>query len=60
VAVVVDLIHSRGAIRIYENQGGYVNGVGTEETGNQVIIPWDETWWFYVAGTLKVGIVSGN
>ncbi|OJD11574.1 hypothetical protein AJ78_07676 [Emergomyces pasteurianus Ep9510] len=36
---VADLIHTRGAIRIYENQGAYVNGVGTEEAGNRVIIP---------------------
>jgi hypothetical protein len=60
VAVVVDLVSTRGAIRIYDQQGPYINGVGTEEAGKRIIVPWDASWWFYVSGNLKVGLVFGS
>jgi hypothetical protein len=57
---VVNLAQNLGAIRIYEQNGAYVNGVGTDESGYRVIIPWDNNWWFYIAGNIKVGLVFGN
>lgn len=59
VAVVVDLVHKQGAIRIFEKEDDTsVNIVGTEETGNRVIVPWESTWWFRVSGSLRVGYIK--
>ncbi|OJD26560.1 hypothetical protein ACJ73_02050 [Blastomyces percursus] len=56
VAVVVDVVNSQGAIRIYEKEGdSYVDGVGTEAAGHMVIVPWDSGWWLRVSGSLQVG-----
>ena len=56
VAVVIDVVESRGAIRIFEKESDeYVDGVGTEEAGNLVIVPWDNHWRFRVSGSLRVG-----
>lgn len=60
MAVVVDLISARGAIRIYDQQSSYVDGVGTAEAGNLIIVPWDINWWFSVSGYLSVGLVFGR
>jgi hypothetical protein len=60
VAVIVDLISARGAIRIFDQQDTYVDGVGTADAGNLVIVPWDIDWWFYVSGYLTVGFVYGR
>lgn len=58
VAVVVDVVDNRGAIRIFEKEGEeYVDGVGTEETGNLVIVPWESSWWFRVSGSIRTGYV---
>lgn len=41
VVIVVDLVQNRGAIQIFKKESGeYVDGVGTEEEGFRVIIPW--------------------
>jgi len=58
VAVVVDVVDNRGAIRIFEKGGDkFVDGVGTEEKGNIVIVPWNSNWWFRASGSLQVGYV---
>jgi hypothetical protein len=58
VAVVVDVGSNRGAIRIFEKEGGgYVNIIGMEEAGNQVIVPWDTNWWLRASGSLQVGYI---
>jgi len=58
-AIVVDLVDSQGAIRIYEKANDeYVDGAGTEEAGNFVIIPWESKWWFRVSGSLRVGYIE--
>jgi hypothetical protein len=60
VAVVVDLINARGAIRIHDQQGSYIDGVGAADAGNFIIVPWDINWWFHVSGYLTVGLVFGR
>lgn len=58
-AIVVDLVESQGAIRIFETASGeYLAGAGTEEAGNFVIIPWSSNWWFRVSGSLRVGYIE--
>lgn len=58
VAIVVNVIDNLGAIRIFEQEGDeYVNGVGTEEVGNLMIVPWDSKWWFRVSGFLRIGYI---
>ncbi|KAK9543857.1 hypothetical protein V6Z98_001668 [Aspergillus fumigatus] len=59
MAVVVDLTSGRGAMRIYDKTGPYVNGIGMEDEGKRMIVPWYDGWWFYVSGNLKVGLVFG-
>lgn len=61
-AVIVDVVYNRGAIRIFEkNDDKYVDGVGMEEAGNLMIVPWDNLWWFRASGSLRVGyIVKGR
>ncbi|OJD26013.1 hypothetical protein ACJ73_02612 [Blastomyces percursus] len=61
IAIVVDIVRSQGAIRIFENEGDlYVDGVGTEDAGYMVIIPWNTSWWFRVSGALQVGYAAGK
>ncbi|QSS66929.1 hypothetical protein I7I51_03141 [Histoplasma capsulatum] len=61
VAVVVDVVESQGAIRIFERKDdSYVNGVGTEEAGHMVIVPWNSGWWFRVSGSIRVGYAVAN
>lgn len=57
MVVVVDLTSGRGAMCIYDKTGLYVNGIGIEDEGKCMIIPWHDGWWFYVLGNLKVGLV---
>lgn len=61
VAVVVDVVRNRGAIRIFEKEGGeYVDGVGTEEEGYRIIVPWQNTWWFRASGVVELGYIKGK
>lgn len=61
LAIVVDVVHSQGAIRIFEKSDDeYVDGVGTEEAGNRVIVPWKSNWWFRASGSLQVGYIVGK
>jgi len=45
VAVVVDVVHNWGAIRIYDRKDGTsgepIDGVGIESARNVVMVPWD-------------------
>lgn len=59
VAIVVDVPKDTGAIRIHEGESRlYVGGVGTENAGFMVIVTWDTSWWFRVAGSLCVGYIT--
>ncbi|CAG8901412.1 unnamed protein product [Penicillium egyptiacum] len=58
VAIVVDVVQNRGAIRIFEKESGeYIDGVGTEEEGFRIIIPWRDTWRFRASGVVEVGYI---
>lgn len=58
IAILVDVRGRRGAIRIFKKSDKeYVDGVGTERSGNLVIVPWDPCWYFQAAGSLLVGYV---
>jgi hypothetical protein len=58
VVMVVDVRSSRGAIRIFESTSGeYIDGIGTEQEGNLVIVPWNSGWYYTAAGSLPVGYV---
>ncbi len=56
VAVVVDLVQCRGAIRIFKDDKR-IGAVGTGEAGNRVIIPWDNAWWFRASGSLQAAYI---
>lgn len=60
VAIVVDVPHNKGAIRIYNSteNDAYIGTVGTEDAGFMVIIPWEGSWWFRVLGKLRVGFIA--
>lgn len=56
VAIAVDAREIKAAIRIYEKKSGdYVDGVGTEEQGKVVIVPWNSSWVYLCTGTPRVG-----
>jgi hypothetical protein len=58
VAVVVDVVNNRGAIRIFEkDDSSRVDAVGIEEAGYLVIVPWNSNWWFRASGSLDVGYI---
>lgn len=58
--LLVDVGNHLGAIRIHERTTGrYVDGVGTEQAGNVVLIPWKESWLYATSGRIRVGYVSG-
>ena len=57
MAVAVDRINRRGAIRVYDQEGTYVGGVGPETPGDAIVIPWELNRWFYATGNLRVGLV---
>lgn len=49
VAIAVDRINHRGAIRVYD-QGKYVGGVGSETAEDVIVIPWELNWSFIKGG----------
>ena len=56
--IVVDVRNYLGALRIFENEGSkFVAGVGSEEAGKMVMIPWTSTWWYQTIGSLRVGYI---
>lgn len=60
-AIIVDLVRHRGAIRIFKKESDdYVSGVGLEDAGNFVIIPWESKWWLRPSGSLRIGYVTGK
>lgn len=61
VAVVVDLTDSQGALRIFETETDkFVSMVGMEETGKQILVPWDSNWWLRISGQLHIGYLKNN
>lgn len=40
-----------------KKSGEYVDGVGTEEEGFRIIIPWRDTWRFRASGVVEVGYI---
>lgn len=61
MAIVVDATCKRGAIRIFEKGSGeFIDGVGTEEEGHLVIIPWNESWRLRASGVVTVGYIKTN
>ena len=60
VAVVVDLIESHGAIHITNDNGVYIDMVGTEFAGHLVLVPWDNSWFLRGSGSIEVGYVLGK
>ena len=58
--VIVD-IQERGAINIFNKTGdAYVDGVGIEDANALVVIPWDDNWWFFSIGKLRVGYLKAK
>ena len=45
-------------MRIYKESGDYIGGVGLEDAGKYVIIPWDHSWRLRVSGSLRIGYLS--
>ncbi|KAL3480984.1 hypothetical protein BJX99DRAFT_219494 [Aspergillus californicus] len=58
IAIVVDVISNQGAIRMFgKEHGEFIDGVGTEEEGYRVIVPWHEDWKFRVSGSIDIGYI---
>jgi hypothetical protein len=56
IAIVVDVRDNQAAIRIFETKDeDYIDGVGTEEAGKLVIVPWQSHWFYFCTGTPRVG-----
>lgn len=56
--LVLDFRGHEGAIQIVDSQSDeYLHGVGTEQKGNLVMIPWKKEWWFYCIGITRVAYV---
>ncbi len=60
VVVVVDVRSNQGAIQIMDNSKQYVDGVGTEEAGNLIMIPWKKEWWYYCIGTTRIAYICAK
>ena len=62
VAIVIDLTDSQGALRIFEVETDkFVDMIGMDDQGNQVLVPWENQWWFRASGQLRIGYISkGN
>jgi len=59
IAIVVDVRDKLAAIRIFETKTmKYVDGVGTEEAGYLVIVPWQGDWSYFCTGSPKVGYIQ--
>ncbi|KAM5431522.1 hypothetical protein McanMca71_004758 [Microsporum canis] len=57
--VVVDIRDNRGAIFVHESASNeYVGGIGMDEQGNVVLIPWSPDWHYYTIGSLRVGYIE--
>ncbi|EDN08100.1 predicted protein [Histoplasma mississippiense (nom. inval.)] len=55
--VVVDIRNKQGASFVNESENNeYVGGVGTDEQGNVVMIPWNHGWYYYTIGSLRIGL----
>jgi len=58
LVLVVD-VGSKGAVRIYKNSDReYVDGVGTQQAGHLVFVPWDSGWYYSAAGSPRVGYIT--
>ena len=59
VVIVVDFsgTDNVGAFNIFEANDKQFAKIGMEERGRQIIVRWKQGWWYYVAGSLRVGYV---
>lgn len=58
VAIVVDVRKNKAAIRIIETETEeYIDGVGTEEAGKLVVIPWQSNWSYFCTGSPRVAYI---
>lgn len=60
VAVIVDVTNSQGAIHITNDDGTYIDMVGTEFAGYLVVVPWKCDWRLRGSGSIEVGYVLGK
>lgn len=57
VAVIVDVTNKQGAIHITNDDGTYIDMVGTEFAGYFVVVPWRYDWRLRGSGSIEVGYV---
>jgi hypothetical protein len=41
-----------------ERPGTNSCGIGSEDAESLVMIPWNERWWYYSIGSLRVGYIK--
>lgn len=58
--IVVDVRSTLGAIQIANELNEYIAGVGTEELGKLVMIPWNKNWWYYSIGTIRLAYIRAK
>jgi len=58
-AVVVDVRNYKGAMRIFEAATDeFIGGVGSEDKGYLMIVPWNSNWNYSCVGSLRIGYVT--
>jgi len=61
LAVVVDLTDGQGALRFFELETDkFVDMVGMEDAGKQVLVQWSKQWWLRISGQLRIGYIVGK
>ncbi|OCL12970.1 hypothetical protein AOQ84DRAFT_131021 [Glonium stellatum] len=59
VAIVVDMRNNVGAVLIHERRDGkYKGGVGTEDQGYMVMVPWSNDWYYYSIGSTRLAYIK--
>jgi hypothetical protein len=48
-----------GAVLIHERRDGkYKGGVGTEDQGYMVMVPWSNDWYYYSIGSTRLAYIK--
>lgn len=59
LAIVIDLTKGQGAFRFYElTADKYIDMVGMEDSGKQILVQWNNQWWLRMSGQLRIGYIA--
>jgi hypothetical protein len=59
VAIVVDMQTLVGAVLIHRRgDDAYIGGVGTEDKGHTMLVPWNQDWDYYSIGKTSLAYMK--